>query len=339
MVFAKENFVIRLRTIQTVKVIFFSLLVVLLLASCNQGNRRKNGNNGQNKGQRVVVTNSDAFEILVGLGASENIVGISSMGMRLESDNYKQWPSIGHSGNPNIEAITDLNPDVVITYYSSSAPSDIFDDKLNSFDISVERINCFYMSEYHSDVSRLGALVGKESMADTMIQDFDRIVNLVKTSVADVDVKKSVYIEFADFTAMGADSGNHEMIELANATNIATKLVVKYPKISTEWLLEENPDIIIKIIRSDSLNIEMYNNLVSRAGWNKLDAVKNGQVFLISYELCPGPRSMIGSLYFGKWCYPERFASIDPDSIHAHWMKKYYGETISDNKYVFSLKM
>ena len=333
MVFAKDNLT------QTVKVIFFSLLIISLLSSCNQGNRTKTESDGQNKGQRVVVTNSDAFEILVGLGASENIVGISSMGMRLDSDNYKQWPSIGHSGNPNIEAITDLKPDVVITYKSSSAPADIFDEKLNSFNISVERINCFYMSEYHSDVSRLGALVGKENMADTMIHDFDKIVGLIKNAVADVDVKKSVYIEFADFTAMGAESGNHEMIELANATNIASKLEIKYPKISTEWLLEENPDIIIKIIRSDSLTVEMYDKLISRAGWNKLDAVKNKQVFLISYELCPGPRSMIGSLYFGKWCYPEKFESIDPDSIHAYWMKKYYGETISDNRYVFSLKM
>jgi len=317
------------------KITFYVLLITSLLVGCNQGKRTKIENGGQGAAKRLLVTNADAFEMLIGLGAAENIVGISDMTMKLYIDEDLQWPSIGSWRNPNIEAITSLEPDVAVTYQRWPEPAG-FDDKLEPFNISVERINCYYMSEFHSDVLRLASLVGKKDTGDTMIHDFDSITGLIKNLVADVDVKKSVYIEFGDFNAMGIETGNNEMLELVNATNIAAKLGIQYPTVSTEWILQENPDIIIKIMNADTVTIEMYEKLVTRAGWNRLDAVKNKQVYLISNELCAGPRAMIGSLFIGKWCYPEKFVSIDPDSIHAYWMKKYYGASLET---IYTFKM
>ena len=326
------------RTIQNMKIIFYSFLIVLLIAGCNQGKRIKIGDDKPNNEARLIVTNSDALEMLIGLGAAENVVGINDTKLQSFVAPLQTWPIIGHWRNPNIEAITNLNPDIVVAYkrYPDSLS---FDVKLRPFNISVERMDCYRMSEYHSDVSRLASFVGKENEADTIINDFNKIIDIIKSTVADIDVKRRVYFEFSDFTAMGQGTGSHEILEMANATNIAFDLKVQYPKISTEWLLEENPDIIIKTITADTITTEMYDRIVTRAGWDKLDAVKNKKVFLISSELCSGPRAMIGSLYIGKWCYPEKFASTNPDSIHSHWMKKYYGVTTAHNKYIFTPKI
>ena len=321
--------------IRKTSVILSCLWIALLFAGCNRGNRTKTEDNNRTK--RLVVTNSDAFEMLIGLGATENIVGINDVAMRRSFfDENQKWTSIGGNWrNPNIEAIISLKPDIVVGYKRWIEPEG-FEDKLKPFNISVERVSCYFMSEYRSDISLLASLVGKENMADTMIHDFDRIVGTIQNAVADIDVKKKVYVEYSDFTAMGAGSSSNEMLELVHATNIAFGLGIQYPKISTEWLLQENPDIIIKIIPSTTITSDMYEKLVTRAGWNNLNAVKNGDVYLISPELCAGPRAMIGSLYFGKWCYPERFISIDPDLIHRNWMTKYYG-SFPDN-FVYSLK-
>ena len=305
------------------------LVITLILSGCHQ--QTKVAENSQNSATRLIVTNSDALEMIVGLGAAENIVGVNdNMGTLTFADTEsRNWSSIGNWQNPNIEAVVNLNPDVVIAYQRWPDPAG-FDDKLKPFNISVERINCFYMSEYQSDIHRLAALVGRENMADTMVYDFERIVNMLKSRVTDVNVKKTVYFERSDFVAMGIETGYHEMLELANATNIAAKLSIPYPRVSTEWLLEENPDIIIKIISADTITIEMYDNLISRAGWNKLNAVNNGRVYLISNDICSGPRAMIGSLFIAKWCYPERFADVNPDDIHSQWLKKYYGVDIEN---------
>ena len=319
---------------QSVKVIFYGLLITSLLAGCNLGKRTKIESDGQNGTKRIVVNNSNALEMLIGLGAAENIVGVSDMTTKSFVYENQKWTSIGNWQNPNIEAIVNLKPDIIVAYQNWPAAG--FEDKLKPFNILVERINCYYMSEYHSDTYRLASLIGKENRADTIIHDFDRIVNMIKDAVADIDVKKRVYMEFSDFTAMGAGTGNNEMLELVNATNIAAKLGIQYPRISTEWLLEENPDVIIKIIATDTITVEMHERLINRAGWNQLDAVKNGQVYLISNELCSSPRAMIGSLFIGKWCYPERFTDINPDSVNAYWLRKYFGITSFDN-FIFTL--
>ena len=314
----------------------YCLLIGALLAGCHQGQQTKAAGDGQSEAKRLIVTNSNALEMLVGLGAAENIVGINDMTTKSFIDN-SQWPSIGNWQNPDIEAIVSLKPDIIVTYLNWPATG--FEDKLKPFRISVERANCYYISEYHSDTYRLASFVGKENMADTIVNDFDRIVNMIKKSTADIDNKKRVYIEFSsDFVAMGAGTGCNEMVELANATNISAKLMVPYPRISTEWLLEENPHVIIKIISADIITDTMHERLINRAGWNRLEAVKNGQVYLISSELSSSPRSMIGSLYIAKWCYPERFAAISPDSIHADWLGKYYGVIDYDN-FVFTLNI
>ena len=316
---------------QSKNVIFFGLLITLLLSGCHQGKRSKTENDKSNTAKRLIVTNSDAFEMLIGLGAAENIVGIHEMTLKSYIDEDQHWPSIGHWRNPNIEAITNLNPDIVVAYQKWPEPTG-FDDKLKPFNISVERINCFYMSEYHSDIYRLASFVDKKNRADTMIHDFDRIIGMIKDAVKNVEVKKKVYFEsYSDFAAMGAGTGVNEILELVNTTNIAAKLGIQYPKVSTEWLLEENPDIIIKAVSDETITEDMYEKLVNRAGWDKLDAVKNRQVYLVVSDLSSGPRAMIGSLYVGKWCYPERFVSMNPDSMNLQWMKKYYGVTTPDN--------
>ena len=319
------------------KVIFYGLLIALLIAGCGQGRQTKVDVDEHNGANRLVVANSSALEMLIGLGAAENIVGINDM--RMQSYIYKnqKWTSIGNWQSPNIEAIVDLKANVAVTYRNSPAPAVGFEDKLKPFNISVERLNCYRISEFHSDLSRLAFLVGKENMADSMIYDFDKIADMVKNAISDIDVKKKVYVEFGtDFVAYGAGTGADEILDIVNATNIASELEISYPRISTEWLLKENPDIIIKVITADTITVEMYEQLVNRPGWDKLDAVKNKQIYLLSTEICSGPRAMIGSLYIGKWCYPERFASIDPDSVLAYWMKKYYG--VSSDNFIFTLK-
>ena len=210
-----------------------------------------------------------------------------------------------------------------------------FDDKLKPFNIVVERMDCYHLSEYASDVQRLASFLGKEAVADTIISDFNKIIDMIKIAVKDIEDKKRVYFEFSDFSALGPGTGGDDILTLINAINIAKDLVVQYPKISTEWLLEEDPDIIIKVITADTITDDMYQRILSRPGWERLNAVKNNKVYLILSDLCAGPRAMIGGLYIGKWCYPDRFSTIDPDSVHMYWLNKHLDVDYQD-KYVLT---
>jgi iron complex transport system substrate-binding protein len=317
-----------------VKIFLAGLLIIFCLTECRQSEGIKNKSSNISGSKRLVVTNSDALEMLIGLGAEENIVGISDAKIELFFEKTKDIQLIGNWRNPNIEAIINLKPDIVVTYKQWPEAAG-FDDKLKPFNIAVERMDCYHLSEYASDIQRLASFLGKEAVADTIISDFNKIIDMIKTAVKDIEDKKRVYFEFSDFSALGPGTGGDDILTLINAINIAKDLVVQYPKISTEWLLEEDPDIIIKVITADTITDDMYQRILSRPGWEKLNAVKNNKVYLILSDLCAGPRAMIGGQYIGKWCYPDRFSTIDPDSVHMYWLNKHLDVDYQD-KYVLT---
>ena len=317
-----------------VKIILAGLLIIFCLTECRQSEGIKNKSSNISGSKRLVVTNSDALEMLIGLGAEENIVGISDAKIELFFEKTKDIQLIGNWRNPNIEAIINLKPDIVVTYKQWPEAAG-FDDKLKPFNIAVERMDCYHLSEYASDVQRLASFLGKEAVADTIISDFNKIIDMIKIAVKDIEDKKRVYFEFSDFSALGPGTGGDDILTLINAINIAKDLVVQYPKISTEWLLEEDPDIIIKVITADTITDDMYQRILSRPGWERLNAVKNNKGYLILSDLCAGPRAMIGGLYIGKWCYPDRFSTIDPDSVHMYWLNKHLDVDYQD-KYVLT---
>ena len=317
-----------------VKIILAGLLIIFCLTECRQSEGIKNKSSNISGSKRLVVTNSDALEMLIGLGAEENIVGISDAKIELFFEKTKDIQLIGNWRNPNIEAIINLKPDIVVTYKQWPEAAG-FDDKLKPFNIAVERMDCYHLSEYASDVQRLASFLEKEAVADTIISDFNKIIDMIKIAVKDIEDKKRVYFEFSDFSALGPGTGGDDILTLINAINIAKDLVVQYPKISTEWLLEEDPDIIIKVITADTITDDMYQRILSRPGWERLNAVKNNKVYLILSDLCAGPRAMIGGLYIGKWCYPDRFSTIDPDSVHMYWLNKHLDVDYQD-KYVLT---
>jgi iron complex transport system substrate-binding protein len=314
--------------------IAYYVLVFSFIAACSSGNGNKTSKTQSNSSKRLVVTNSDALEMLLELGAQDNIVGIGDTKMKTFSEQIKRWPLVGKWRNPNIEAIVNLKPDIVVTY-KQWPDNKGFDDKLSPFNITVERLDCYNISEFTNDVRRLASFTGTESKADTIINNFNDVIKLISDQTKGIAVKKNVYFEFSDYTALGIGTGSNEILTLANVNNIASELKISYPKISTEWLLEEDPDVIIKTITSDTLTTEQYDNLINRPGWNKLKAVKNKNVFLISNEICSGPRAMIGALFIAKWCYPEKFSSVNPDSVHIKWLQKYHGVT-SNNTFVLA---
>lgn len=313
---------------------FLSFTIVLCgIISCGgkDGSISKNIESSEIK--RLIVTNSNAFEMLVGLGAADNIIATNDMARKSFIKEDKTWSSIGKWQSPNIEAIVNLKPDLIVSYQKWPDPV-MFESKLAPFNIKVDRLDCYNMNEYHNDLNKLASYVGKSDRAAEMIKDFDSIVVMIKEAVSNVNVKKKVYLEFSDFTSMSKGTGNHEMLMLANVENIASDFPIQYPKISTEWLLNEKPDYIFKIITTDIINREVYDRFVSRPGWDKLDAVKDKKVYLISSEICSGPRAMIGSLYIAGICYPELFDGQAADSLHKFWLNKYY-DVEYESEYLF----
>ncbi|HPE52202.1 MAG TPA: ABC transporter substrate-binding protein, partial [Methanothrix soehngenii] len=67
----------------------------------------------------------------------------------------------------------------------------------------------------------------------------------------------------------------------------------------------------------------ILDEVKSRDGWDNIEAVKNGRVYLISNELMTGLDSIVGYLYWTKMLHPE--FSADPDGAYEEYLTEFLG--------------
>jgi len=266
---------------------------------------------------RIVVANGNAAELLVAIGAGDRIVGVtdSVKGYPILKDRFGSLPSIGSWQAPDVETILSLDPDVIITY-SSTRPKNA--DKLAAANITLVYLDCYRINTLANDARQLGILTGDETGAESYAGFFEPLVTMVsdRTSNLTEAEKPKVYFEsYSDWTAQAAGSGGDLLIQATGGRNIAGMLNVSAPKVSTEWVLQENPSLIYKVV-SQSLEKEDYSllqkDIAGRPGLSNLPAVKDGQIYLFSNEMVYGPRAFAGMLAMAKLEHPDLFTDVSP---------------------------
>lgn len=105
--------------------------------------------------------------------------------------------------------------------------------------------------------------------------------------------KKKVYLEIWNnpYMSVGENTYLNKLIEDAGGINIAKKAKGDWPILSQEFIITENPEVII--IAYMGQNIE---EVLKRPGWENIDAVKNKRIYYINPDLIYrlGPRIIDG---------------------------------------------
>ena len=74
----------------------------------------------------------------------------------------------------------------------------------------------------------------------------------------------------------GKGSFIHEMIEIAGGHNIAGDIAQPFPRISSEFVINSDPEVIILPYMGRNFGKEA---LKQRQGWEKISAIKTGRVY------------------------------------------------------------
>ena len=201
--------------------------------------------------ERIIVTNSDAAEMLIALYAADTIVGITESTKNV-SHVMQQIPtaeSIGDWQTPNVEKMLSLHPDVVISY-ASSKPKNI--DQILAANITIVYLDCYRLPKLAQDARAVGVLTGHTQKAEEYAMMVENLTALVMRRVAAVPREQlpSVYFEgYSDYTAAGTGSGSDELLIMAGGKNaVATFSTSSSPKESAEWVVSTNPDYVMKVI-------------------------------------------------------------------------------------------
>lgn len=280
--------------------------------------------------RRIIVTNANAAEMLIAIGAGDRIVGVtdSTENVTYIMDKLSGVEDIGNWQIPNIERILSLHPDVVIAY-SSYKPKNL--DQLTAVNITVVFLDCYKLNQLPSDARALGTLTGKTAEAESYAQMVENTTNLVAQRVHTIppDQYPSAYFEsYTDYTAASRGSGSDDMLKASGGKNIAGDTLYSSTQVSPEWVVSQKPDFVMKVVSSSETRslAEIVQILKDRSGWNTIPAVQDNQVYAISNDVEYGPRAYIGLVYMAKILHPDVFRDVDPRKMLDEYAQKFVAE-------------
>ncbi|MEN3036557.1 MAG: ABC transporter substrate-binding protein [Candidatus Methanosuratincola petrocarbonis] len=301
--------------------------------------------------ERIIVLNSDAAEAVAILGCADKIVGVSDTVKNKEYyfPQLKDRQYVGKWSDPDYEMIAEIAkigdeiiPDIlVITYTSPGKPYGVeeVDRKLAQFGIPVVGLDLYKPETMISEILTLGKILDREVEAKRYIEWYEGVRADVERAVEKSTTVPKVYAESTskggEYTTHGPGSGMDQLVSMARGLNVANDLTGAYPVVSWEWVISQNPDIIIKKVSYtdktpypfgwerppsvDSVKLEgIRNEIIGRTGSGNINAVKNGRVYLMNWEITAGLDDVVGLAYMAKLIHPD--INLDPVGIYKEYL-------------------
>ena len=254
---------------------YFALLVIsIFIVSCAKKND-ENAKKGENKKyNRIVVLDPATVEMIYMLGAEDKIVGVANL------ERSKVWPeekvakleSVGTFIKPSLERIITLKPDLVIT---SALTDDNLNNGLKSNNIEAKRIQANSIEEIFTNFMEVAKMLGKENEANKIIAEKRAKLEEIKKMAT--GNKKGLFVMSASpLMVFGNDNLPNDIMKLLNIKNIAENQKGRNPIVTPEFIMKENPDIIITLLPKPAQIVATNPQL------KNVNAIKNNKFIVVN---------------------------------------------------------
>jgi iron complex transport system substrate-binding protein len=241
--------------------------------------------------ERIISLSPAATEILFAIGAGPKVVAGTEYDTFPEE--AKQLPRVGGftPQSINIEAILAHKPDLVV-----AAPQKDVIAALEKFGIPVVALDPKGTADVWNNVELLGKLTGCEAKANEVAAGGRK--RFTRPPFISGPTRKGVLFVLADEPLITSGHGTFidEIISNALGKNVFADVAESWPKVSDEQVLARGADVIICVEHAGGGGGSVPARLKMRPGWDKLKAVKEGQVYAVDADLLtrPGPRLVDG---------------------------------------------
>ncbi|NLE04697.1 MAG: ABC transporter substrate-binding protein, partial [Crenarchaeota archaeon] len=244
-------------------------------------------------------------------------------------------PSVGSSSsNPSMELMLELEPELIIADGMLSSKTEIL-NQLADLGIPVYIDSCTNGSRVTQILETLGQILDKKEIAQEISDWMNYYINLVDERIATIpqNERYTVYVEVLStiWRSANTDSNYGLIINLAGGLNIAPlNTSSTLPTLSPEYVIEQNPNVIIKMVSQNPVgSLEdlqtVRTEMLNRDVLSDVDAVLNDRVFVFNSKLTQGIQYPISLLYLAKCMYPDLFSDIDPGQLLENQFQKYIG--------------
>ena len=250
--------------------------------------------------ERIVSIASACTETLYAIGCGDKVVGV---------DQYSDYPPevqdkpcVGTGSSLNLEMVLGLEPDLVLAWwYNSEAIGNL--EKLG---IPVVAINPRSVDEVMDTIRLLGLITDHVSEADNLVAEMQDKIDEITAKVEGLEKAERPLVYYELGTPMkttGPGTFTNELVFMGGGINLAADEPVRYPILSSEYIIERNPDVIVVVSYGASIE-----EVMNRDGWKHINAVVNNRIYQIDTHLVTcSPRLIQGLEQFARWFHPDLF--------------------------------
>jgi len=291
------------------------------------------------------------YRSIIPLDYGEQVVGVAdgAMDEAIIYPGYLNKTDIGGvgMGDPDFEKILSLNPDAVTAYTDLMSGPEFFEKRMPT-GVPVIRFDFIKSNTMVQEIKKMGYLVNKtersqkyeEWYTDQMTNIDKRLANIPENERLRVfvDIWSSKYAHSTERrTASGNETYSFGKYCIdAGGKNIAYNVTNPQKTVETEWVAEQNPDVILGVVYDggyNSKNISVlssqYEDLLSDPVLKNVPAIKNKRIYIISFRFTNDLGYPAARMQIAKWFYPNVFSDMNPVEVHQDYVNKFINSSFN----------
>jgi len=261
--------------------------------------------------QRIVSMAPSISETLFALKLGNRVVGVTQYCMYPPEAQDKEI--VGGYHNPNLEAVVALQPDLVVLLSGHEHSQPAF-RKLGLPTLTLDHTS---LEGILDSILTVGRTCDREDQARQLVADIESRMDRVRAKTAGLTRPRVMVAvgragvgtgRLEDVYIAGRDGHLDRIVAAAGGQNACTLESVRFPVVSSEGILNINPEVIVDLVRV-SIGPPPDTEKI-RADWQQVaqvDAVKNDRVFVIDddFATIPGPRFVLLVEKLARLIHPD----------------------------------
>lgn len=233
---------------------------------------------------RIIATSPAVAEVCSRLGL--DLVGICETSVTTLPEEYQDLPSVGTAMSPDMEVVSSLSPDWVLS--PASLQSDL-QPKYEAVGTDWAFLNLRSVPGLYRSMQELGEIFGKEEEAQKQTKEFTDFYEKYQKEHEDKDKPKVLILMGLPGSYIIATENSYvgSLVELAGGENVYAGTEQEFLNVNTEDMKTKEPDLILRTSHAlpDQVKEMFQKDFETNDIWKHFQAVEEGRVYDLTYGL------------------------------------------------------
>jgi iron complex transport system substrate-binding protein len=261
--------------------------------------------------KRVVSLAPNLTEIVFALGEGDQLAGDTDYCDYPPEATGK--PHVGGPVNPNLEQVVALTPDLVLATKAINRRETV--DALARIGVPVYATDPHSVDDMIASIEHIGKVLHAEKTAAPLAGDLRERLTNIDRRIAGTAPRRVLFVVWTDpLISVGRGTFIADALRRAGARSVVNANA-EWPRVNLEEILQLQPEFLVFASAHSADTQHDIDSLRARPGWRDLDALRRGNIVIISDAINrPAPRMVDAVEQLARAFHSDSFASRDRQS-------------------------